>query len=404
MILSRSLQLLPLLKKKSFFLFGPRSTGKSFLVKHQLGSRSVKIDLLSSDTFFRLSAHPEDLEAIIQGALLEKEGGFNKKKGKQKGKMKATSPFLIVAIDEIQKIPFLLNEVHRLIEEKKTWHFLLTGSSARRIKRGQANLLAGRAWSANLFPLTWPEIPDFDLKKHLLYGGLPHVYLSAHPREELKAYTQNYLLEEIQGEGLVRKLSPFSRFLEMAAFRNGEILNFSHLSSEQGIPASSIREYYLILEDTLIGFLLPAWRHSFKRKPIHRAKFYFFDTGVVNTLQGIKSLEPRSDLFGKNFEHWIALEIRAWLSYKRREEIFCYWRSKSNYEVDFILGDHTAIEVKSTKRVSTKDLRGLLALKEEKNWKRLVLVSMDPLPSVRSGIHCLHYEKFLKRLWEEEKI
>ena len=253
----RYLDLAALLQKKSFFLLGPRSTGKSFLIDEQLGSRAIILSLLHSDLYLRLSTSPWELEMMIEGAQQQHKTHW-------------------IVIDEIQKVPNLLDEVHRLIESKK-FRFLLTGSSARKLKRGHANLLAGRAWTANFYPLSWCEIADFSLPRFLRYGGLPAVYSSDYPDEELHAYARTYLYEEIQAEGLVRKLPQFSRFLMVAALANGQLLNFANISSDAQVPASTIKEYYSILEDTLIGFMLLPWVKSKKRKAITTAKFYFLE-------------------------------------------------------------------------------------------------------------------------------
>lgn len=227
----RLLSLPDLLKRKSFFLFGPRATGKSFLVTAQLGDRALLIDLLRSDLSFRLSADPSLLESLL---------------GDRRG------PDAWIVIDEVQKLPVLLDEVHRLIESRKL-RFLLTGSSARKLKRGQANLLAGRAWTAHLYPLTSAEIPRFELSRFLRWGGLPPVVASDEPAEELRAYVRTYLQEEIQAEGFVRRLPVFSRFLATAALTNGQMLNFAQIASDAGVPAATVREYYFLLEDTLIA-------------------------------------------------------------------------------------------------------------------------------------------------------
>src|SRR5579872_3505309 len=236
---NRQLNLPDLLQKKSFFLLGPRATGKSYLIETQLAGQAVILDLLRSGLYLRLSASPWELENLI-------DAGLSAKKHK------------IIVIDEIQKIPGLLDEVHRLIEKRK-FRFLLTGSSARKLKHGHANLLAGRAWTANLYPLSFSEIPHFDLEHYLRFGGLPAIYGSSDPVEELHAYVQTYLYEEIQAESLVRKLPQFSRFLTVSALANGQMLNFAQIASDCGVPASTVREYYSILQDTLIGFMLTPW-------------------------------------------------------------------------------------------------------------------------------------------------
>lgn len=375
----RQLKLLPLLQKKSFFLLGPRSTGKSFLINKELGKSAIVFNLLRSDLYLKLAAAPWELEQLINAQLMHQKTDY-------------------IVIDEIQKTPQLLDEVHRLIEEKK-YRFLLTGSSARKLKKNHANLLAGRAWTAHLYPLSFSEIPHFDLEKYLRFGGLPAVYSSNDPLEELNAYVQTYLYEEIQSEGLVRKLPQFSRFLTTAALSNGQMLNFVQVASDTGVPASTIREYYSILEDTLIGFMLTPWTKSKKRKAISTAKFYLFDTGVSHTLAQTKTVERNSDLYGRSFEHWVGLELKAYLSYKRLNQPLHYWCTTHKQEVDFLVDDELAIEVKATKKITPNDLRNIKLLQEEKIIKKCYLVSQDPLELKQGNIYCLHWKTFMEQLW-----
>lgn len=377
----RILDLNDLLSKKSHFLFGPRSTGKSYLIKKQLRDKAILIDLLRSDFYLRLSANPTEVERIIKADAQNRRW---------------------VVIDEIQRIPSLLDEVQRLIAED--YIFLLTGSSARKLKRGQANLLAGRAWTSLLFPLVSCEIPMLELDRYLRFGGLPQVWGSANPEEELDAYVQTYLQEEIRAEGLIRNLLPFSRFLKQAALDNGNLLNFSQIASDSEVPASTVREYYSILEDTLIGFLLEPWTGSKKRKAIQTAKFYFFDPGVTHTLAGTKSLDRNSNLYGSSFEQFIGMEVRAYLSYRRIKEPLTFWRSAHGHEVDYLIGDHTAIEVKSTQRITPRDFRGLTALAEEKAFKNYYLVSQDRIATKSGRVSSLYWEGFLKGLWEGDLL
>lgn len=373
------MNLLDLLKKKSFFLFGPRSTGKTHLIQKQLSGKAHIVDLLKGDLFLRLSNEPALLEGII-----------NSEKEKK-----------IVVIDEIQKLPILLDEVHRLIE-KKRFRFLLTGSSARKLRRGKVNLLGGRAWTTHLFPLTWNEMNDFQLDRYLRYGGLPHVVCSQFPEEELDAYVQTYLKEEILVEGLIRKIPPFSRFLKTAALSNGQQLNFTQIGSDAQVSPSTIREYYSILEDTLVGFLLESWTFSKKRKAVQTAKFYFFDPGVTHAIAGTKTIDRNSNLYGSSFEQFLAMELRAYLSYRRCKDSLTFWRSTHGAEVDFLIGDHTAVEVKASSKISSHLLKGLKALQEERIIKKFYLVSQDPIESKSEGISCLHWETFLKNLWNDE--
>lgn len=380
MSIKRLLDLTELLKKKSFFLFGPRSTGKSTLVKQQLLDSAGIIDLLDSRLFLRLSGAPHDLEEVID----------------------AQDKSLVV-IDEIQRIPELLNEIHRLIEDRKM-RFLLTGSSARKLKRGNANLLAGRVWEARLHPLTWKEIPEFNLEKYLLYGGLPAVYLSEYPEEELDAYVNTYLKEEIMAEGLIRNLPPFARFLKSISLANGEVVNFTKLGNDCQVAASTVREYISLLEDTLVGFLLPAWIESRKRKAIKSGKFYFFDPGVTHTLSGTQALDRNSDLYGKSFEQFIGMEIRAYLGYRRIKLPLSYWRSTHGHEVDFLIGEKVAVEVKSSQHVTSTDFKGLKILAEEEIFSDFYLVSQDPVETKKNNIHAIHWKNFLERLWQGKII
>ena len=380
MKIQRQLQLLPLLAMKSFFLFGPRATGKTTLVRQQLEGKAFIIDLLDSRYFLRLSNAPHELESMI-----------------------AATPADIFVIDEIQRIPELLNEIHRLIETRNLT-FLLTGSSARKLRRGKANLLSGRVWNAGMFPLIYQEIPDFDLSRYLRYGGLPAVYLSAHPEEELDAYVNTYLKEEILAEGLIRRLPPFSRFLKTIALANSEMINFTKLANDCQVPPSTVTEYVGLLEDTLVGYLLPAWTESKKRKAIKTGKFYFFDPGITHMLAGTQALDRNSNLYGKSFEQFICMELRAYLSYRRKKLPLTYWRSKSGHEVDFLIGTRTAIGVKASSKISRNDLKGLNYLKEEGLFQNLILVSQDPISTLSSSILTVPWQKFLSDLWQDKFV
>ena len=380
MDIRRILQLAPLLAMKSFFLFGPRATGKTTLIRQQLAETATIIDLLDSRYFLRLSSAPHELESII-----------------------AAAPADIIVIDEIQRIPELLNEIHRLIESQNLT-FLLTGSSARKLRRGKANLLAGRVWSAGMFPLIYQEIIDFNLERYLHYGGLPAVYLSEYPEEELDAYVNTYLKEEILAEGLIRRLPPFSRFLKTIALANCEMINFTKLANDCQVPPSTATEYVALLEDTLVGFLLPAWTESKKRKAIKTGKFYFFDPGITHILAGTEALDRNSNLYGKSFEQFICMELRAYLSYTRKKLTLTYWRSKNGHEVDFLLGTRTAIEVKATKKISSNDLKGLKYLKEEGVFQNFILVSQDPIRTLADNILTIPWQKFLSDLWKDKYV
>ncbi len=379
----RELNLLHLLDKKSHFLFGPRSTGKSSLIKKQLSDVAVIIDLLRLPIQARLLAHPEELEQLIEAQISPSRK--------------------FVVIDEIQKIPSLLDEVHRLIEEKKI-KFLLSGSSARKLKATGVNLLGGRAWVADLFPIRFPEFDHFDLDRVLRFGSLPHVYNSDFPEDELSAYVTTYLNEEIRMEGLVRKIPAFIGFLRSAALSNAHQLNFTEIANDAGVSPTTIREYYAILEETLIGKIIEPWSKSLKRKSVATGKFYFFDTGVCHTLAETHHLDPNSDLFGKSFEHWIYLELRAYLSYRNRKEKITFWRTLDQKEVDFVIGDLAGLEVKATKRLSGDDFKGIRALREEGIIQKFIMVSRDPVDRTRDGILCLNWKTFVEKLWDDSLL
>ena len=369
---------------------GPRSTGKTFLLEKLLPPENCSyINLLSSDVFLRLSAEPGLLGEMIDS---------HHKGVKRAGQMAVPKAVQIAVIDEIQRLPELLNEVHRLIEERGI-RFLLTGSSARRLKREHANMLGGRAGMLNFFPLVYPEIPRFDLKRYLTVGGLPRVYAAEDPALELEAYVSVYLEQEIKIEANIRRLGPFSRFLKAAALSNGELINYANIASDAGVPASTVREYYSVLEDTLIGIVLDPWVKSEKRKAIQTAKFYFFDTGVCNYILGLHQLDRNSNFWGKSFEQYICLELKAYLSYFQRSKKLSFWRSINKQEVDFIIDDEIAIEVKSTKKVIPKHLAGIRALKEEEKLRKFYLVSDDPIERMHEGVSIIHWRSFLKALW-----
>ncbi len=376
----RVIDLSTIIERKSVFLFGPRQTGKSFYLKNSF-ENVFYYDLLKTDLFFRLSANP----SLIREELL------------------ASKEKKLVIIDEIQKLPVLLDEVHYLIENHDI-RFILTGSSARKLKYGAANLLGGRALTRHLFPLTTTEIPDYNLERIINFGSLPAFYTSPDPYEDLESYVGTYLKEEIIAEGVVRKLEHFTRFLRLAAQCDTEMLNYSNIGSDLGMPAKTIREYFRILEDTLIGTVLEPFTGTVKRKAISTAKFYFFDIGVSNILAERSYIKPKTELFGKAFEHFIFLELKAYLDYSRKRAKLTFWRSKAGHEVDFLIGDKIAIEVKSSDMVSAKHLKGLKALAEDLDLTRKIVVSMDPVHRKIGEIDIYPYKLFLEKLWDNEIV
>lgn len=371
----RLLNLNEVLAKRTAFLFGARGTGKTTLISKQLPNARV-YDLLEEKTYLRL---------LRDSQLLEQENPADNS---------------LIVIDEIQKLPKLLDEVHRLITKRKH-RFLLTGSSARKLKRQGANLLGGRARELHLFPLTWKEIGGerFDLYKYLNHGGLPSVYLSDEPTEDLKGYVSLYLREEVAAEALTRRIDQFARFLDTIALNNGEELHFENIASDSGIKSRTIMNYVEILEDTLLGFRVRPYEKTLKRKAITRSKFFLFDVGVTAVLARRGELMAGSELFGRAFEHFIALELNAALNYSKSDLPLCYWRTKSGFEVDFVIGDETAIEVKSTQFVSERHLKGLMALREEQKVKKFIVISQDPHERLIEGIRILPWQKALEELW-----
>jgi len=368
----RALDLSSLVRRKTHFLFGPRQTGKSFLIRYQLQGTRV-YNLLDTATFLALSQNP--------GRLGEEIGPHDK----------------LVAIDEIQRLPILLNEVHLLIEERGV-RFLLTGSSARKLRRGGVNLLGGRARTMYMHPLTTAELGErFDLSRALHRGLLPSIYFSDDPEADLAAYAGTYLHDEIVAEGATRNIPAFSRFLKVAALCSGTMINFTNIANDAQVPRTTVHEYFEILRDTLLLHELPAWRKSVKRKPIRTSKYYFFDVGVVRHLQG-RTLAPRTREFGEAFETFIMHELVSWRDY-RSGDALSYWRSASGYEVDFILGDHTAVEVKAKENVSPDDLKSLRAIAEENKVRRCICVSLEPRTRRVGGITVLPYREFLEKLW-----
>jgi len=368
----RLLNLEELLRQKSHFLFGPRQTGKTFLARRMLKNARF-YDLLDSSTYLALSQNP--------GRIAEEVSSLDR----------------IVVIDEIQRIPGLLNEVHRLIEERGI-RFLLTGSSTRKLRRGGVNLLGGRARTRHLHPLTYRELKGgFDLNRVIESGLLPSIYFSDNPGADLKAYAGTYLQQEIVAEGAARNIPAFSRFLGVAAFCNATIVNFTNVANDAQVARTTVYEYFGILKDTFLLHELPAWRQSKKRKPIASSKYYFFDVGILATLQG-REFRPRTPEFGEAFETYLMHELICYRDYVS-EEPLSYWRSTSGFEVDFIIGDHTAIEVKAKQNLSPVDLKSLNALSEEKKLKRYLCVSMEPRRRRIGDVIVLPYKEFLEELW-----
>jgi len=370
-------------QKHSCFLWGPRQTGKSWLLQ-KVFPDAPYYDLLSTAEFRRLSAHPEFF--YEECAALPSGRGRN-----------------LVVVDEIQKLPPLLDEVQKLIS-RGGCRFILTGSSPRKLLRGGGNLLGGRAVRRELLPLTSAEIPGFSLERALNQGLLPPHYLEESPvdaRELLRAYTGQYLREEVLAEALVRNVPAFQRFLEVAALTNGQIVNYAVIGRECGVSAKTVSSYFEILTDTLVGAWVPAWVKRAKRRVIAAPRFYFFDTGIVNELLNRKEVPPGTPEFGAAFEHFIFMELRAYAAYTGRDGGIAWWRTASGQEVDFILGNNeVAVEVKAAETVTSDRLKGLRAHREEFKPGRSVLVCRVPRKShTEDGIDILPWQDFLMELW-----
>lgn len=371
--LERQVDLKTLLAGKSYFLFGPRQTGKSSLISHSLKDARV-YNLLDNTLFLELNRNP--------GRLSEELTARDK----------------IVVIDEIQRLPDLLNEAHRLIEERGV-RFLLTGSSARKLRHGGVNLLGGRARTQYFHPLTVKELgPHFDLKRALNSGLIPSIYFSPDPNADLEAYAGNYLQQEIVAEGATRNIPAFSRFLKVAALCNATIVNFTNTANDAQVPRTTIYEYFEILKDTLIIRELPAFKKGNRRKPIRSSKYYFFDAGIARQMQGRGTLNEGTPEFGGAFETFLMHELTAFSDYKRAVQL-SFWRSTSGFEVDFIIDDHTAIEVKAKSVITADDLRSLKAIAQEHRFKRLVCVCLEKRPRKTDNIEIVPYLDFLEKLW-----
>lgn len=311
----------------------------------------------------------------------------------------------VVIIDEIPLLPQLLNEVHRIIASRDI-RFILCGSSARKLKRGSVNTLGGRAIPLTLYPLTSAEIPDFDIFRAIHQGMLPRHYDASTQSSawlRMEAYIAIYLKEEIKAESLVRNLSSFNRFLESAALTDGEALNYNNIASDCGIDAKTVKEYFSILEDTLIGYTVPAYTRVAKRKVRQVPKFYFFDVSIPNYLLGRKQMQSGTPEFGHAFEHLIMQELIAYMGYRHEKEKLSYWHTYTGLEVDAILGDgEVAIEIKSTTDVQTRHLKGLKAFGEEHPEARLIVVSLDTYPRRMGDVEILPAVDFLHLLWNEK--
>ena len=360
----------------SVFLFGARQTGKSTYLRTRF-PEAMYIDLLDTNLSSRYRRKP--------GLLYSQLAGNTEKP--------------LVIIDEIAEVPELLNEVHRLISEYG-FQFILCGSSARKLKRKSYNTLGGRAYPCYFYPLVSCEIPDFDIDRAVRGGMLPTHYLSDNPSIRLAAYVDVYLKEEIKAEALVRNLSTFQRFLEVSALSDGEMLNYNNVASDCGVSATTVKEYFSILEDSLIGYFIPAYRYEKKRRLVQAPRFYYFDVGIANHLLHRKDLQRGTVEYGHAFEHFVMQELKAYIGYTHNEQELSYWRTYSGIEVDAVIGDaKIAIEIKSSEEVMPKHLKGLKAFGEEHPDCRQIIVSLDPINRKIGDIETIYIYDFLQQLW-----
>jgi predicted AAA+ superfamily ATPase len=366
--------------RQSAFLWGPRKTGKSTYLRSAFPN-SLTFDLLQTDLMLELAKRParlrEQLLATPPGSL--------------------RSP---VILDEVQKVPQLLDEVHWLIENRGL-SFILCGSSARKLTRGGVNLLGGRAWRYEMYPLVSLEIGDLDLLQVLNRGLVPAHYLGPGYRRSLEAYVVDYLKEEVFDEGLTRNVAAFSRFFEAMAYSHGDLTNYANIARDCGVGAKTVKEYYQILVDTLLGTFVEPWKKRQERQVIGKApKFYLFDVGVAGALTHRRIAEERGESFGRALEHFVLMEIQAHRSYRELGYGVHFWRTKSGLEVDFVLGDgEVAVEVKGSSRIDATDLRSLRAFVADHRPRRAILVCNERAPRLVEGIDVLPWREFLVRLW-----
>lgn len=362
----------------SIFLFGARQTGKSTILRQQFPD-AIFFDLLDSSVRSRLQRHPE----LLYETLRDKAEGT------------------LVIVDEIPEVPELLNEVHRLISERGLL-FILCGSSARKLKRKGHNTLGGRAFPVYLHPLVSAEVPDFDIDRAVTFGMIPPHYLATSPWRRLAAYIDVYLKEEIKKEALVRNIGAFQRFLEVAALTDGEMVNYNNIAQECGVSATTASAYFDILEDTLVGYRLPAYTKAKQRRLVQAQRFYYFDVGVVNYLLHRQTLTRGTPEYGHAFEHLVVQELMAYVHYRHLDETLSYWRTYSGVEIDLIIGDcRVAIEIKSAEEIQNRHLKNMRMFGEEHPQSRKIVVSLDVFSRTIGDIECLYVGDFLKMLWTE---
>ena len=362
---------------QGMFLFGARQVGKSTLLKERFPD-AIYYDLLVGPVRKAFQRNPDSLRE----ALMTKPAGT------------------LVLVDEIQKVPEVLDAVHWLMVNCGL-RFILSGSSARKLKKSGANTLGGRANPRTLFPLVWREVTDFQIDRAVQNGMIPRHYMVDDATDRIEGYVELYMREEIRNEATVKDVEAFEQFMEAAAISNGEMINYANIASDCGVSAKTVKTYYQILKDTLMGYEIPAYTKVIKRKVVQAPKFYFFDVGLTNYLMGRHDLKRGSDDYGHAFEHLVIQEIIAYRGYYRRRETISYWHTYNNQEVDVVIGEaKVAIEIKSSEEVKTRHKNGLKAFRDEHSDCRLILVSLDPITRLSGNIELMYVTDFMKTLWE----
>ncbi len=364
---------------EGMFLFGGRQVGKSTLLRERFPD-AIYVDLLDPDTRKRFERRTMEFYEILV----------------------KYPPKTLVIVDEIQKLPDLLDIVHKLMVEKDL-HFILSGSSARKIKKAGVNQLGGRANEEHLYPLVYAEIPDYDFDRAIQNGMIPRHYDVKDARKRIQGYINLYLKEEIEAEALVQNIATFERFLELAAVMNTEILNYDNIASDCGVSVNTVKAYFKILYDTLLGFEVKPYRKVVKRRLLQTSKFYYFDVGIPNYLLNRFHLMSETPEYGHAFENLVMQEIRAYLDYTDSPEELTYWRTYNKDEVDAVIGDaRIAIEIKSTDRVESKHKKGLQKFVEEHPQAKQIIVSRDFLTRRSGDIDLYYVTDFFKALWAGE--
>jgi len=371
--LHRAVRLREQLETKSVILLGPRQVGKSSLIRHELSPTRV-FNLLKADTFQELLVRP----SIVREGIKEKRE--------------------LIVIDEIQKLPSLMDEVHTMIEEHGA-RFLLTGSSARKLTRSHTKMMGGRARTVYLHPFSYNELPEFDLTRALTFGTIPSIYLSTDPRADVRSYVGDYIREEILAEGLSRRIDQFSRFLEVAAVSHAQELNFEEVGRDSQVPARTVRDYFSILVDTLFGEIIVPYKKHPTRKATAHGKFYFFDIAVPHALNKVSELSPRSALYAQALEHLIFRELRTYRDYRATDMEITFYRDSSKREIDFLINGEVGIEVKSTTLVRERDIETLEEIGAELPLRRRIVVSQDSHWRKLQNTEVWPVLDFLKSLW-----